>query len=103
MAIINGVEYLLAIVAALRHVVRQSWNDDASTSGLDQKLAETACTLIENASVPFYPRPFSPRPLLPPDEARQAGFESVPFIGDRSAAVGSANPGRAVDFTRTLK
>lgn len=37
------------------------------------------------------------------DEARQAGFESVRFIGDRSAAAGSANPGRAVDFTRTLK
>jgi RHS repeat-associated protein len=37
------------------------------------------------------------------DEARQAGFETVRFIGDRSAAAGSANPGRAVDFTKTLK
>jgi hypothetical protein len=54
LAIISGVEYLLAIVAALRHVVRQAWNDDASTSGHDQKLAEAACTLIENAPVPFY-------------------------------------------------
>lgn len=67
MAIIGGVEYLLAIVAALRHVVRQAWNDDASTSGHDLKLAEAACALIENASVPFYafmpllcPSPFMP-------------------------------------------
>jgi hypothetical protein len=36
-------------------------------------------------------------------EARQDGFTSVRFIGDRSLAEGSANPGRVVDFTRTLK
>jgi RHS repeat-associated protein len=36
-------------------------------------------------------------------DARQSGFTSVRFIGDRSLAEGSANPGRALDFTRTLK
>jgi RHS repeat-associated protein len=41
------------------------------------------------------------RPLM--EQARQAGFTSVRFIADRSAAAGSANPGRPVDFTRTLK
>ena len=41
------------------------------------------------------------RPLL--TEATNAGFNSVRFIADRSLALGSANPGRQVDFTRSLK
>src|SRR4029077_538245 len=32
-AIVRGVEYLLAIIAALSHVMRQAGNDDASTAG----------------------------------------------------------------------
>jgi len=49
-AILNGVEYLLAIIAALRHVMRDAGNDDASTSRHNLKSLAGACNLMENAS-----------------------------------------------------
>ena len=52
-AIIHGVEYLLAIIAALRDVMSHARNDDASTPRHELKYAGAACSLTENASVPF--------------------------------------------------
>lgn len=52
-AVIIGVEYLLAVVAALRDVMRNTRNDDTRTPWHKSGVAADGRVLMENASVRF--------------------------------------------------